>query len=534
MSRRFPHIFCFAPYTDWSLHSARQVAILQGLRQRGCSVTYVTCDGVFSDCDLLQTSTGAPGQRPDNACLFCQARVATRLAGWGVPFRWLSNWLTTEDRAVAGKWAASLRPDEYYKATYNGWAIGDWVKSSVHRHFRHNVLDVNDFITACAYGSYLFSGALAAIALDRIFEEEKPDAQLLFNGRMAPTRIALELAKQRGIRTICEERAIIPGRIQLYDNENCLSVSDVATLWPQWKSVPLTPDEINAVGDVLEERWQGKSIDVTMFSSGMGAGGDLWKALNFDASKPLYVLYTSSIDEAAGLDTSGNTFATQYAWIDATVDYARQHQQIQLVIRAHPNSGSKKSLGENPQDAAYFADLAARLPPNARLLTADNEISSYDLAKAATVGLIWFSMMGVEMSALGRPVIRVAGRTFVEHADYIAAPMTPDAYLKVLDQHQSLRHGVDASIAVQAWRSAYVYFFRRTFDFPLVSQPNWFVGDIAYKDADALQPGRDPTLDHICRVFMEGAPLHPPAEPRTGAPDAEKAAILKRLAPYSA
>jgi len=55
-----PHILCFAPYTDWSIHSARQVTILQALRQRGATASYVTCDGAFSDCDLLQPSTGAP------------------------------------------------------------------------------------------------------------------------------------------------------------------------------------------------------------------------------------------------------------------------------------------------------------------------------------------------------------------------------------------------------------------------------------------------------------------------------------------
>ncbi len=534
MPRLSPHILCFAPYTDWSLHSARQVTILQGLRQRGCSVTYVTCDGVFTDCDLLQPSTGAPAHKPKNACLFCQARVASRLASWGMPFRWLNSWLTSADRMTASKWIATLKPDQYTTAAYNDWPIGDWVKSSVHRHFRHNVLDLNDFATLNAYGSYLFSGLLAALALDRIFEEEKPDAQLLFNGRMAPTRIALELAKRRGVRTICEERAIVPGRIQLYDNENCLSVSDVAHLWDQWKSVPLAASEIDELGKVLEERWQGKSVDVTMFSSGMGAGGDVWTALAFDHNKPLYVLYTSSIDEAAGLDTSGDTFASQYEWIDATVDYAANHPHIQLAIRAHPNSGSKKSLGHNPQDATYFEALVQRLPPNVRMLTGDNDISSYDLAKAATVGLIWFSMMGVEMSALGRPVVRVAGRTFVEHADYIQAPATPADYLKILDRYQTSRQGIDAEIAVQAWRSAYVYFFRRTFDFPLVKQPNWFVGEIAYSSTEDLQPGRDATLDHIARVFMEAEPLHGPALAAHGDPNAEKDAILARITAYSA
>lgn len=96
------HIVCFAPYTDWSIHSARQVTILHGLRQRGASVTYVTCDGVFSDCDLFQAATGAKKPRDAQSCLVCQASVASRLAAWSMPFRWLGSWLTTQDRDDAG------------------------------------------------------------------------------------------------------------------------------------------------------------------------------------------------------------------------------------------------------------------------------------------------------------------------------------------------------------------------------------------------------------------------------------------------
>ncbi|MSO98457.1 MAG: hypothetical protein EXR11_09610, partial [Rhodospirillaceae bacterium] len=142
LPRRAPHIVCFAPYTDWSIHSARQVTILRALRMRGASVTYVTCDGAFSDCDLLQAANGAPDQKPANACLACQARVATRLAEWAMPFRWLGRWLSSDDHAKAAQWVQSLRPPEYETARHGDWAIGPWVKSSVHSHLRHNVLDL--------------------------------------------------------------------------------------------------------------------------------------------------------------------------------------------------------------------------------------------------------------------------------------------------------------------------------------------------------------------------------------------------------
>src|SRR4051812_24857661 len=136
------HIVCFAPYTSWSIHSARQATILQALRLRGCSVSYVACDGAFEVCDMTQAANGAaipPGER---ACLICQSSVAARLAAWGMPYRWFGRWLKGADVAQAREWAARLDPRAFTSAVYEPpadgkppgeqWHLGHWVRSSVH------------------------------------------------------------------------------------------------------------------------------------------------------------------------------------------------------------------------------------------------------------------------------------------------------------------------------------------------------------------------------------------------------------------
>src|SRR3954468_7687652 len=141
---RPPHIVCFAPYTNWSIHSARQVTILQALRLRGCSVSYVACDGAFEVCDMTQAANGAaipPGAR---ACLTCQSSVAARLATWGMPYRWFGRWLKSADLALAEGWATGLEPRTFTDAVYDEaaegkpagerWKLGEWVRSSVHTH----------------------------------------------------------------------------------------------------------------------------------------------------------------------------------------------------------------------------------------------------------------------------------------------------------------------------------------------------------------------------------------------------------------
>lgn len=529
MARRFPHIVCFAPYTDWSIHSTREVTILQALRQRGCTVSYVTCDGAFSDCDLLQESMGAPARRRANACLICQANVATKLAAWDMPFRWLGRWMRPEDRAAAAGWVQALDPAHYTTAMYNDWNIGEWIRSSVHTHLRVSTFDFDDPRVRGVFGSYLYSGLLAAFALDRLFEEEKPDLQLLFNGRMGPTRIALEFAKRRGIRTICEERAILPGRIMLYDNVNCLDLTDIEKLWSHWRDRPLTPDEVEEIGRVLDDRWRGRATDVSVYSRGLG-GEDVYRALNFSRTRPLWALFTSSIDESADVPNVNGAFPTQEEWIGASVDYARAHPEIQLAIRVHPNVGSAKSLGRSSQDAAFYAALKPTLPGNVVLIESDSPQSSYALAAAADLGLVWYSSIGLEMAAMGKRVIRAAAY-WLGSCDFIATFGDSEAYPEALARAaQPCDADERRDIAVRAWRFAHVWYLRQAIPFPLVRQPKWYVGEMAWTSAQDLAPGRDPNLDRICAIFTDGAPVHPDQlAPREASSDAEAAAVWKKV-----
>lgn len=506
MSAASPHIICFAPYTDWSIHSARQITILQALKLRGATVSYITCDGVFSDCDLYQTSNGAPHGRQADSCLVCQSSVASRLAAWGMPYRWLGRWLSTKDFDAAGAWVAGLKPVDYPTARYNDWAIGEWMASSVHTHFRYNVLDPEADDVMPVYGSYLYSGLLAAIALDRIFEEEKPSVQLLFNGRMGPTRVALEVAKLKNIRTFCEERSQIFGRLALFDNVNCLDLTAFDTLWDTWRDEPLISAEIETLGALLEERWLGTSKDVSVFSSGMENSAT--EALELDSGRQIWVLFTSSLDETIDEPRSTGAFENQFAWIDATLTYAASNPDVQLVIRVHPNVGSADSLGQNPQDVAYFENLPERCPTNVTVVPSTSEISSYSLAAESDLGLIWYSTIGLEMAALGKSVLR-AGTSWLANSDFMQNAQSPEDYVAKLSAFEPNR-SVDTAkdIAVAAWRFAYVWYYRQSIPFPLVDQPTWYRGEPAWHSLDALREGKDNSLDTICDVILNEQPLH--------------------------
>lgn len=523
------HIVCFAPYTDWSIHSARQVTILHGLRQRGATVSYVTCDGVFSDCDLFQKATGAEQGRQPNSCLVCQASVASRLAAWGMPYRWLGNWLTTQDRLDVGRWLSELRTEDYPCVEFKGWHLGAWVQSSVRTDLRCTTMDMADQNTATTYQSYLYSGALAALALDRLFEEENPDAQLLFNGRMAPTRIALELGKAKGIRTIVEERAAVNGRLILFDNVNCLDVAHVDQLWRHWKDQPLSRPELDEIETVLEERRSGGHGEVSVFSVGQQPSDAVCDRLSLDRTKPIWVLFTSSLDEIADKPDVKSVFGSQKDWIDATLSYAERNSDIQVIIRVHPNVGGTRALGDNTEEVTYFQEITRRAPDNVSVVQPDDDVSSYSLIELCDLALVWYSTIGIEAAAMGRRVVRASG-FMLEGRDFILAPQSPSAYpdlLESLKQKPSALELLD--IAVSAWRFAYIWFIRRTIAFPLVSQPKWYVGEMAWNTVDDLQPGRDANLDRICDMVLNESGIHKMPRDRTGVSASDERTAIEHM-----
>ena len=405
------------------------------------------------------------------------------------------------------------------------------MRSSVHTHFRYNVLDPEAEDVAPIYGSYLYSGALAAIGLDRLYDEEKPNAQLLFNGRMGPTRVALEIAKSKGIRTLCEERSQIFGRVSLFDNVSCLDLDASDALWADWRNHPLTEQEIETLGELFENRWQGKSDDVSVFSTGIGESA--LDTLGLDTNKPVWVLFTSSLDETIDEPRSGGAFANQYDWINATLSYVGAHPDVQLIIRVHPNVASKESLGDNPQDVAYFTHLPERCPANVFVVPSDSKISSYGLAAEADLGLIWYSTIGLEMAALGRPVLRV-GANWLAHCDFMSEADTEDTYIERLDAFEPVTD-VDQviDIAVAAWRFSYIWYYRKTFPFPLVKQPTWFQGETVWSKPEDLAEGQDASLDHICNVFLNELPLYAQPDERAQSLAMEERSVIEsRLSKY--
>ncbi|MDX6688316.1 MAG: hypothetical protein QOF86_4444 [Baekduia sp.] len=519
-----PRVLCYSPYNRWALHGRWEMTILQALKLRGAEVEYVLCDGLFTDCDQFWA---AASPRPADACAQCQASVTRLVADMGMDYRWLGRHLTTVEGREARRWAASLPTADLLSATYEAWPVADWVRLSIQSHFRSNHLDVADPAVERAVRSYLFSGLVACFALNRLIEESAPDVLLLFNGRQSSTRVALELARARGIRVVVHERGALHEQLTLAENVGSISLEPIRRYWDQWRDVPLTEDEAETAARIMDDRGQGRGLSWKPFSSAPQPSEDVRARLGLRADRPVWVLFTSSDDEVSGDPDWRGAFPAQREWIARTIEHARANPQLDLVIRAHPNTGSKRSTGANRNQLDDLRALGEHLPPNVRMIEPGDDVSSYSLMDLCAVGLVWVSTVALELACKGKQVVVCAGNP-VRGTSFVHTVGDPEGYEGVLASLLDVAPAaVSAAVRRDALRFAYTYFSRMRIAFPLVRMPNPHEGVLAYSRLEELAPGRDAGLDRCARIVLDGEPvcLPPTAEQRGRTTDAEDALL---------
>lgn len=499
-------VLCYSPYTFWPLHGRWEMTILHALRLRGADVRYVLCDGLYSECDLFRA---AVLPRPPLACAQCQAQVTGLAANMGTAFEWLGRYTRPEDFREAQRWSSALPPREFPRATYGEWPVGEWMKASVHGHFRVSELDLGTPELVDVYRSYLSSGLSACFGLSRLLDDYAADVLFLFNGTMSSTRVAFELAQRRGIRVICHERGDLRESIKLYENGHLGSLTPIKRLWSDWGEIPLTRPELTAIGRYLVERQYGKNLGWPAYSPPPQELDELRQRLGLRPGRPLWVLYTSADDEVASHPDWHGPFARQLEWVERTRAYAAAHPAIDLIVRVHPNTAGTRAHGANARLFGELESLAQALPPNVRVVMPDDPVSSYSLIDLATLGLVYHSTVAVEIACKGKPVIVAAGGP-VSDLPFAITLKAGDAYEATLDRARS-RPFPMPSLDTQrlAHRFAYRYFFGTNVPFPLVNMTPT-PPQLAYRSLDDLVPGREPNLDRIARILLEAEPVCPP------------------------
>jgi len=521
-------ILIFSPYALWGIHTIYEGTIAKACQAQGAKVEYLLCDGLLPECDQhWDSKTNSP--RPFDLCQRCQTAAKASLDNLRFPYRWLGDFVSQTEKAAALAWAQGLTPAEMRQASFKEAPVGEWVLSSVISYFRQYPPDMNNWHVISVYRGFLFSAAIVATGIWNYLETNAIDSALLFNGRQSITRVAFEIFRQHGIRVLTHERAEYNrGHINVKPNAHCMSPEPFKAFWNIWAQVPLKQESLDATLKWLIRRRYGANLAWIPFNSSSISDSSLRTRLNLNQGKRLWALFTSSTDEVAGDPVMQGSYESQAAWVRAVVQWVGLRDDVQLIIKVHPNLGGNHYIGKAVDELQIYQEMKSGLPANVRIVLPEDSVNAYSLAEEADVGFTFGSIMGLEMAMLGKPVL-LASRALYEDGSHILTVRSKESLPGMLER--CLQASSDREIQREAFRLAYYYIFAFELPFPAVTALSIYEAKLNYTHRDDLVPGKDGSLDHICNFLIKGCPLFdcPTVEERSRT-TAEEDAFFEELA----
>jgi hypothetical protein len=496
-------ILIFSPYALWESHTIYEETIAKSCLAHGATVEYLLCDGLLPECDLhWDSKTASP--RPFDLCRRCQNEAKTSLNNLDFPYRWLGDFVSQAERAAAFAWAQGVPPAEFRQASFAGNPLGEWVLSSVISYFRQYPPDITDWHVVNVHRGFLFSAALVATGITKYLQANAIDSALLFNGRQSITRVALEIFRQNGIRVLTHERAEFQrGHLNVKPNAHCMSLEPFKAIWAAWAEVPLNRDALAATLKWLIQRRYGANLAWIPFNTSFTRDSALRTRLNLSRNKRLWALFTSSTDETAGDPLWRGPYESQAAWVRDVVQWVARRDDVELVIKVHPNLGGNDYIGKAVDELRIYQEMKGTLPANVRIVLPEDAVNAYSLADEADVGLTFGSTIGLEMAMLGKPVL-LASRALYECGSKILTLRSQEALSRMLEE--CLQSTADREIQREAFRLAH-YYFASELPFPAVTVLGLYKMKLNYAHRDDLGPGKDGSLDRICNFLIGGRPL---------------------------
>jgi len=488
----------FNPYGLWDFHANFEVPIYHNLIARGYKVIYLRCGVESQDCDLHQANV--IGLRPLNACENCRKHTDAHLKGMGVHYQSVSDYLNPAEATEIKRMISGMDFDQLKSLNLFGINLYEISIGSVHTHFRINQIDFGNESHLTTLRNYVLNSALLIIAGKILLNEEKPDFALIFNGRMAVTRAMVEMCKNHGVRFATHERGLTRGYFLVNINDKCTSHNNAKFISDFNLNHPLKRYEVDLVNKWFGDRLGGKNINWKNFLESSDKS-DIFKKSNAKR----WVLFTSSTDEFITEPDFQSPLGSQYDWILKTCEIASKNN-VELIIRIHPNSYGPNATGKNYDEKKFFDHLKARTDySNLKIIDSANNVNSYELARTADLVLTFGSTIAIESLLMGKRTYVAANSDWIHCPSILSYLNVPDYDAFLNEEATQAEHqdqDQDESDLILAYRFLFNYLFKGFVNFPFIEQLNQSHNKIHAQRPQDFDVGNYIELDHVVESML--------------------------------
>ena len=303
----------------------------------------------------------------------------------------------------------------------------------------------------------------AALAALTLLSASRPDVVLIPNGTITELGAVYQVARHLSIDTVTYEFNDQREQVWIAQNDEVMR-QNTDLLWAARGGRPLTDPEREKIEALEAARMGGRAFGKSSraWQDVATVGGEKIRAdLGLD-SRPVVLLTTNVLGDS--LTLGRNLFAASMAeWITKTVQYFVTHTDMQLVVRVHP--GERLTHGLSMVDVINAA--LPELPAHIHVVKPLEKVNTYDIMEIASLGLVYTTTTGMEMSMNGIPVV-ACGETHYRKRGFTFDPNSWDEYFGTLDNlftNLPISRLTDSQIET-AWEYAYRFFFEYPIPFP--------------------------------------------------------------------
>jgi hypothetical protein len=462
-------VLWFSPNAGLWQTSQLEHELANGLVQRGAQVTVVRCRGVFdSYCPTMQASlldSGSPQSDKKAVCKSCLRDAAAFNSVALYSTIWLDDYLTQDMRTRVDLQIESVNTSNWKQIAIGTMPVG--IHATYLSMLHHKVPDVTT--TPASWNEYrsdLKNSLYAAESLPLIFTQIQPTHAVVYNPLYPTNRVFTELAlKDSQIQYVgISASGFVRERystLALYRSiESSQTAVDSQTL-EQSMTMPLSELEIDMVARQIGQLVQGS--DPWVYSTPPTAKSieEIKSALGLAGESSVAVVLIGSPDETRSSALVGAEFervpidqvSTVQEFIEQSLEAARRSPDINFVFRLHPRLTPNKRESIRSPDLDAIEALLATLPSNAVVNSSEDGIGLYDVARIASFGINHASSAGLELLALGIPVVHYDPQrlnAYPPTLGFEVPRLDQDSFQKVIKEAELKT--VLSDEAVLAWR----------------------------------------------------------------------------------
>ena len=509
-----PNVLLATSVGGFAVATQLESTLAVALTLRGARVHVLLCDHFLPAC-VQAIVRQFPVQRefarhgPSRVlCRTCFAPAKRMYESLGLELHRFSDLVTESERRSAETLDDALSIDQIRDYRLDGLAVGEHALAGALRFFARGDLDGEPHADA-VLRRYFRASLLSTYATRNLFERVPMTATCVSHGIYVPHGLVAEVARSKQVRVAnwnvaYRKQSFIFSHQHTYHHE-MLSESPEA-----WEDMDWSPELEDMIVKYIRSRAAGTDDWIYFHDSPREDLAELSATLGVDFSKPVIGMLSNVIWDAQ-LHYPANAFPNMLDWVIRTIRYFEARPELQLVIRIHP----AEIRGNIPSRQLLETEIGHAfkvLPPNVFVIGPEHRISTYKVMLGCNAVVIYGTKMGVELSALGVPVI-VAGEAWIRNKGVSMDAKSDTEYFSLLDR-LPLPSRLDDVIVERARKYAFHFFFRRMIPLPFMeSRPGeWPPYQSRVRSLSDLEPGRHRGLDVICDGILTGSEFIYPLE----------------------